>query len=294
MTNTATTSTGNRQGKRRQPGAIRRTAGFVIWIVSGFGLIPLILRGRRAEQVVVYTVHPSFYLWLLIAAGFAGAMVSRHWPGAETWLGWAYMWVVLYTIVTILFDLNTSRFLFWLFVFCFLWLACKYIEDLKNIPVVTDIVRYFKNLRPRFDPGTAMAISTLLTPAWIGSLVHSFTEGKKTFSPNSIEERYVGHGTDVTDRSGLKFRARYRDIFESLLGFGAADLEAVNNDGTVVRRWNNILFLTFTWRKLDEILHQRAAVVDNAPENPVEIAMNPIPAPAPATVAGLKDDLTKK
>jgi hypothetical protein len=33
----------------------------------------------------------------------------------------------------------------------------------------------------------------------------------------------------------------------------------------------NILFLSFLWRRLDEILHQRAAIVDNAPETPVEV-----------------------
>jgi len=56
-----------------------------------------------------------------------------------------------------------------------------------------------------------------------------------------------------------------------VLGFGAADLEAMDNSGKVVKRWNNILFLAFTWKKLDEILHQRAAVVDNAPDDPVEV-----------------------
>ena len=31
------------------------------------------------------------------------------------------------------------------------------------------------------------------------------------------------------------------------------------------------IFLLFVWRRLDEILHQRSAVVDNAPEDPVEV-----------------------
>jgi len=38
-----------------------------------------------------------------------------------------------------------------------------------------------------------------------------------------------------------------------------------------VKHWNNVLFLALAWPKLDGILHQRAAVVDNAPQDPVEV-----------------------
>jgi hypothetical protein len=174
-------------------------------------------------------------------------------------------------LATLLFDMGTGRLLFWIGVFCFAWIGSRYLEDLKHVPVVSSVLQYFHNLHPRYDRGMAVGISTLLVPAWIGSLMHSFAEGRKTFTPNSIEERYVGHGCEITDRPGLKFRARYRDLLESLLGFGAGDLEAIDLNGNVVKRWNNILFLKFTWRKLDNILHQRAAVVDNAPDDPVEV-----------------------
>ena len=81
----------------------------------------------------------------------------------------------------------------------------------------------------------------------------------------------MGEGREITDRSGLHFVIRYRDLFEFVLGFGAGDLEAVDGTGKVVKRWENILFLFFCWRRLDEILHQRSAVVDNAPEQIVEV-----------------------
>lgn len=73
--------------------------------------------------------------------------------------------------------------------------------------------------------------------------------------PNSIEERFLGERREIIDRSGLKFRTRYRDLFETILGRGAGDLEAVDGNQHVVKRWNNILFLCFVWPKLDEILH---------------------------------------
>ena len=77
-------------------------------------------------------------------------------------------------------------------------------------------------------------------------------------------------GREITDRSGLKFRSRYRDLLETLLGLGAGDLEAVDANHQVVKRWENILFLAFLWRRLDEILHQRSAVVDNAADWPAK------------------------
>ena len=39
----------------------------------------------------------------------------------------------------------------------------------------------------------------------------------------------------------------------------------------VVKRWENILFLFFHWKRLDQVLHQRAAVVDAAPGEIIEV-----------------------
>jgi hypothetical protein len=111
-------------------------------------------------------------------------------------------------------------------------------------------------------------MSWLLLIPWIGALFHSFGRGRKVFSPNTIEEWFVGEGREITDRSGLKFRSRYRDLFETALGFGAGDLEAVDGNHHVVKRWENVLFLAFVWRRLDMILHQRSAVVETTKVEP--------------------------
>ena len=142
---------------------------------------------------------------------------------------------------------------------------------MKYVPLVQDFHIFIVALRPHLDAGFALVMSFVLLPAWIGSLFATFSRGRKKFSPNSIEEWYIGEGTEVTDRSGLKFRTRYRDIFETVLGLGAGDLEAFDGTGKVVKRWPNILFLAFTWDSLDEILHQRAATVDNPQNDPVEV-----------------------
>jgi hypothetical protein len=271
MTNSTNSSTGPFLRPQRQRSWLGRLFGFIGWVLTGFGLLGHLGRKKDSEEVVVYAVHQSFFLWALILVGFVGAVFVSHWPGSAVVWGWVYLWVLMYTLVTVLFDVNTTRFVLWVGIFSFLWLAARYLEDLKHIPVVTDVLWYFASLRPQLSSGFAMIVSWLLLPAWIGSLFQTFSWGRKMFTPNSIEEWHLGEGSEVTDRSGLKFRTRYRDIFESVLGLGAGDLEAINGSGQVVKRWPNILFLAFTWKQLDAILHQRASLVDNTKAAPVEV-----------------------
>jgi len=166
---------------------------------------------------------------------------------------------------------NTPRFLLWVGVFLFLWLACRYIEMLRHVPVLSVIVGYFAGLRPSLSAGFALVTSWLLLPAWASSIIQALIRGKKTITPNNIEEHVLGSGHEVCDRTGLHFRTKYRDIFETLLGLGAADLEALDASGKVVKRWPNVLFLAFTWKSLDAVLHQRASLVDNPRSEPVGV-----------------------
>ena len=92
-----------------------------------------------------------------------------------------------------------------------------------------------------------------------------FTNGRKRFSPNEISEWQIGVGSELTDRVGLKFRTRYRDLLESILGFGAGDIVANDNHQHEIKRYENVLFLFFLWPRLDDILSERAAIVDTAP-----------------------------
>ena len=258
---------------------LRRSVRFVTRLFSG---LRKRARRTRTEQIVVYTVHQSFYLWLIVLVGFIASTCVNRWPSTAHAWGWLYVFTLLYTIITLLFDLNSKKAMLWGGIFLLLWIASKYLEDMKHLTMLSGVWRYLARLQPTLDPGTAGAISWLLLVPWIGSLVHSFSHGRKAFSPNSIEERFMGEGREIIDRSGLKFRTRYRDLFETILGLGAGDLEAVDGNHHVVKRWDNILFLAFRWRRLDEILHQRSAVVDNAPAEDSDLVTRATAQTAPA------------
>jgi hypothetical protein len=230
---------------------------------------PLVLiRGRKhAESVVVYSAHPSFFLWLLILTGFVcAALVNYQWLSPEM-AGWIYAWVLLYFIVTLLYDLSTRRLVLWVGVFALLWLLSKYVEHVRNIAVLGYVCGYLASLNPRLDPGMAKLVSWLLLLPWIGSLCYMVFNGRKQFTPNEIGEFHFGEGSELTDRSGLRFRTKYRDVLEMILTFGGGDLLAVDNHHNVIKRWDNIIGLFFSWKDLDRILHQRSVVDEDADDD---------------------------
>jgi hypothetical protein len=223
--------------------------------------LPVVLiRGRRGnlDEVTVYSAHPSFFLWLLIAVGFASSAIVARAPNWTDFFGWLYVWVLLYFFVTLLYDFSTRKLALWALIFALIWLASKYVEHLKNVAVLGSLFDYLASLKPQFDRGTATVLSWLLLLPWCGSLLHMALNGRKKFTPNEIGEFHFGEGSELTDRSGLRFRTKYRDVLETILTFGGGDLLAVDNHQNVIKRWDNIIGLFFFWNDLDRVLHQRA------------------------------------
>ena len=221
----------------------------------------LLKRGRQIDEVVVYSAHPAFYLWIIILTGFvlAGLVaLARRGPYAA----WIYIFVLTYLIVAILYDLSVKKLLLWTGVVLLFWLAAKYFEHLHNVAIVGWIVKHFADLDPRFDSGTVLVLSWLLLLPWIASLFEMYFNRRKKFSPNEISEFHFGEGCELTDRSGLRFVTKYRDVLETILGFGSGDLLAVDNQQHVIKHYDNIIGLWFHWKTLDRILHQRATLVD--------------------------------
>jgi hypothetical protein len=244
-------------------GAIRSTfqaiGQFVYWVI----LMPVRLfkaRQMAPDEIVVYSVHPSFFLWLLVAVGFIVAWIARTFDGLEGVLGWIYVWLIVYFLFTLLYDFSTKKLALWFGIVMLVWLAAKYVEHLRNVVIVGRVFEYFAGLAPKLDPGSATVISWILLFPWFGSVMQMVLNGRKRFTPNEIGEFHFGEGSELTDRTGLRFKTNYRDVLETILTFGGGDLVAVDNHLNVVKRWNNIIGLFFLWKYLDRILHQRSVV----------------------------------
>ena len=202
----------------------------------------------------------------MIATGFLlRLLVPTHilTPEAGAWI---FIFVTVYFILAILYDMSVKKLTLVTLVFAVVWLFARYMESLHNIAIIGPILRHFKNLNPQYDHGTVSIICWLLLIPWVCSLFEMVFNRKKKFSPNEIAEFHFGEGSELTDRSGLRFVTKYRDVLETLLGFGGGDLLAVDNHQTVIKRYENIIGLWFHWDKLDRILHQRATLLDEEDE----------------------------
>ena len=181
------------------------------------------------DELTVYSAHPGFYLWVLILTGFIAAPLVRSHPNLAEAAGWVYIAVTFYFIVTVLYDFSTPKFLLWLGIFALIWLGSKYIEHVRNVAALDTVIQYLRNMRPTLDPGTVTVLSWLLLVPWVGALGDMVLNGRKKFTPNEIGEFRFGEGSELTDRTGLRFRTRYRDVLETILSFGGGDILAVDN-----------------------------------------------------------------
>jgi len=229
-----------------------------------FTLPVLLFRGRRGniDEVTVYSAHASFLLWLPILVGFVSASIVSREPQWAVFFGWLYVWTLLYFMLTLLYDFSARKLGLWVLILALVWLTSKYVEDIDNVAVLSPLFKYLATLKPKLDPGTAAVLSWLLLLPWLGSLLHMALNGRKKFTPNEIGEFHFGEGSELTDRSGLRFRTKYRDVLETILTFGGGDLLAVDNHQNVIKHWDNIIGLFFLWKDLDRVLHQRAAVME--------------------------------
>jgi len=247
---------------------------FCLWalILVGFAGAPIVRHYDRVEArkhagdspaaAEVATANAQARAGNPAAANHPHVMYETR---ASLVLGWVYVWVLLYTFITLVFDVGTLKLLLWAGIFTFLWILARYWQALGHTPYLSHLIIYFKGLHPRLNPGLATVLSWLLLVPWVGALFLTFTNGRKKFSPNEISEWQVGVGSELTDRVGLKFRTRYRDVLEMVLGFGAGDLVAHDNHQNEIKRYENVLFLFFLWPRLDDILSERQAIVDTAP-----------------------------
>src|SRR5258708_23958222 len=95
--------------RRKKPGAISK---FGHPLVGVFLFVPRLLkRGKHIDEVVIYSAHPAFFLWFVIATGFGLAALVALVPAADEFAGWAYIFVLTYFIVAILYDLSAKKLL---------------------------------------------------------------------------------------------------------------------------------------------------------------------------------------
>src|SRR4051812_31930865 len=105
-------------------------------------------RRFRLEEVGVWCVQRSFFVWGAVAVGLIGAACVGRWPGSAGAWGWVYLWALFVTIVAILVDISTGKLCVWGGGLFLVWLASKYVEDVKRIPVLSPLFHAIGTLDP--------------------------------------------------------------------------------------------------------------------------------------------------
>ncbi len=249
-----------------QPPVAKSKSGMSIGriLAAPFVVIGHLVRGKtKIDEVVVYSAPPAFFLWIVIAMGFLLRLLVPTHILTEQAGAWIFIFTLIYFLLAILYDMSLKKLILCTLVVAVLWLFARYMESLHNIVILGAIMKYFAALDPKYDHGTVTVICWLLLIPWVSSLFEMAFNRKKKFSPNEIAEYHFGEGSELTDRTGLRFMTKYRDVLETLLGFGGGDLIAVDNQQRVIKRYENIIGLWFHWGKLDRILQQRATLVED-------------------------------
>ncbi len=268
--------------KPQPPPAAKSKSGMSIGriIAAPFVAVGHLVRGKsKIDEMVVYSAPPAFFLWIVITMGWllnllcpkimttSAGIITRSGGILTASAGaWIFIFTLIYFILALLYDMSLKKLILCTLVVAVLWLFARYMEGLHNIVILGWIMKYFASLNPQFDHGTVTVICWLLLIPWVSSLFEMAFNRKKKFSPNEIAEYHFGEGSELTDRTGLRFMTKYRDVLETLLGFGGGDLIAVDNQQRVIKRYENIVGLWFKWDKLDRILQQRSILVDDEKE----------------------------
>lgn len=239
-------------------------------------------RKYKSDELVCWCMHRSFYLWFLILFGwFTGALlhhfehIAKDTTHTVTLWTWMYIAVLFYTLIMLLFDISSVKLILSLGTFLLLWVSASYLEAMHpNIAIVGPVVKYFRNLNPTVNSGFPVVLSWLLFVPWLLMFLESYRSGRKTFSPNGIEERNLGVGVEITNTAGLHFACKYPDLLETVLGLGAGTILAFDQNERVIKEWNNVTLLYFKWPRIDEILHKKSVIVDNAADEPVDVVID--------------------
>lgn len=241
----------------------------VVFIKKVLLMVKGAFKGKSSpEELVVYSAPDAYFLWVVVAMGFILKPLTPEFI-SNTTAAWLFIGTMIYFIFSVVYDINVKKLLLITLVTSTIWLLARYIENMKNVEILTKLMKHFASLNPKYDSGTVSTLSWLLTIPWICSLFEMYFNRRKKFSPNEISEFHFGEGSELTDRAGLRFITKYRNVFQTLLGFGAGDILAVDNRHNVIKRYENVVGLWFKWSSLDKILHQRATLVDDEiPEEP--------------------------
>lgn len=184
-------------------------------------------------------------------------------------LGWVYLWIAIFVVLTLGVDVGRNQAAFWVVFFVAVWLLGLWLHDAKGFTIFGDIYRWFAGLDVQYNRNLALSLSIILLIPYLIMLAWARINDKWRITHNEFEHYSLGKMDDSLGRGAKTIRTSFPDVFELLLGL-AGTLVVYNATGTrELRRVPHVMFLPFVRKRLNKIL-ERTAITAGAIEDEEE------------------------
>lgn len=259
---------------------------------------------RKAEvHEVVFTTYPKLlFVWPLIVTGLlfwplggpvkvapatsapATAAVTtdaatltappvapaRAYSGRLEVLGWLYIWIAIFVLMTLGVDVDRNQAIFWVVFFGAIWLLGLRLESIRGFTLFGDVYRWFAGLDVQYDRNLGFVLSVILLVPYLLMLGWARINDRWRITHNEFEHYSLGKMDDSLGRGAKTIRTSYPDVFELLLGL-AGTLIIFNATGTKeLRRIPHVMFLPFVRQRLNKILERTAITAGQMEEEEEE------------------------
>lgn len=220
---------------------------------------------RRAQEVVFIGYPKLLFIWPLILAGLLlypiAGWVSPDAPSESETLGWLYLWITIFVILTLGVDIARNQAVFVVVLVGAVWVLGLWLHDTQGFTLFGDIYRWFDALNVRYNREFGLALSLILLLPYLVMLGLARLNDYWRITHNEFEHYSFGRMDDSLGRGAKTIRTYYPDVLEMILGL-AGTLVVYNASGTrELRRIPHVMLLPFVRKRLNRILERTAITV---------------------------------
>lgn len=231
--------------------------------IAGVALFPLIWLGRmfifrvserQGNQVATFTNFSSMvYVWPIVVVGYLCAAVSNF-GFSPAVLGWIWIATLVYVLIVLGTDINRNLALVWGLIAALIFTGGALIHSKYSIPVLGWVYDWFAALNVGFNPGIAVAVSTILLITLVVVLIHALFDGRHEISSREVTHRRLMRTSESLPLTINRVRLDWPDMLEMVTLFGAGHLVVTDSHGREIMRIANIPFLWFYRDEVNRIL----------------------------------------
>jgi hypothetical protein len=219
---------------------------------------PPAARKRDVHEVRFIAYPKLLFVWPIILMGLLfWPLMQWHWVDPST-LGWIYLLVVLFVILTLGVDIDRNHAVFWAVVCIAIWLLGLVLKDRAGITVFGNIYNFFRSLDVTYSQGFGLSLSIILLVPFLLMFGWARLNDRWRITHNEFEHYSFGRMDDSLGRGAKTIRTEYPDVLEALLGL-AGTLIVLNATGQQeLRRIPHVMFLPLVRAKLNLVLEKMA------------------------------------